>query len=544
MEIELATAWECVTDAVPSEVALIQGDHRITYAEFDNAAARFAAAMAAVGVSSGAKVALFLYNCPEYMIAEYGALKNRCTPVNVNYRYLDDELAYLIDNSDAEVLVFHRSLGDRVDRVRSRLTKLRVIVEVNDSGEHLTASESFDDFLAAHEPQARQTRSGDDLYMMYTGGTTGMPKGVMSRQGPYVSTAYLSSVLIAPAIVPPKGPEDIGRYVLDIFQLGRAVTVPCCPLMHATGMGIAAIPTLLRGGTLVLLNNQHFDAHELWGLTETERVSDIIIVGDPFARPMLRALEEREAQQQPYDTTSLRRILSAGTIWSAEIKDGLRQKTPAQLMDLLGSTEGGVYALSSANSSSHVATANFSLSVGTRVLNERDEDVTPGSGEKGMIASITNTIGYYKDPEKTAATFRQIDGRSYVLTGDWATVEASGAISLLGRGSNCINTGGEKVFPEEVEETLKTHPAVADACVVGVADDEYGQRIVAAVELQPGHYAEEAELIAHVKAHLASYKAPRAIRTVDTIGRAVNGKMDYARHQREAALWQAQQNAR
>lgn len=527
MEIELATAWEKVTDAVPDQLALVQGQQRITYREFDDRAARFASAISHHGVLQGNQVALFLYNSPEYMIAEYGALKNRCTPVNVNYRYLDEELAYLIDNSDAEVLVFHSSLGDRVDRVRERLGKLRLIVQVDNGGPLLDGVASFDELLNAYDAQPRQVRSGDDLYMMYTGGTTGMPKGVMSRQGPYVTNAYIASVVTAPTVSVPKDPDDIGRYVLEINEVARAVSVPCCPLMHATGMGIAAIPTLLRGGTLVLLNNQHFDAHELWTLTETEHVTDIVIVGDPFARPMLRALEEREGESRPYDISSLRRILSAGTIWSAEIKDGLRQRTTAQLMDLLGSTEGGIYALSSANKTAHVQTAHFALSVGTRVLTEDNCDVVAGSGEKGMIASATNTIGYYKDPEKTAATFREIDGQHYVLTGDWAMVEADGAITLLGRGSNCINTGGEKVFPEEVEEAVKRHPLIEDCLVVGLPDEKFGTKVVAVASSSATSAPSGADVREWLSTSLSHFKIPKSILVLDHVRRAPNGKADY-----------------
>jgi fatty-acyl-CoA synthase len=527
MEIELASAWERVSDAVPNEIALIQGERRLSYREFDAAAARFAAGIAANGLHTASKVALFLYNCPEYMIAEFGAFKNRSTPVNVNYRYLDDELAYLIDNSDAEALVFHSSLGDRVERVRGRLGNLKVLIEVNDGGEHLDGTVRMDEFLGAHQPQARQIRSGQDLYMMYTGGTTGMPKGVMSRQGPYVSNSFSSSVLVAPTVKPPVDPDDIGRYVADIAGVGRAVTVPCCPLMHATGMGIAAIPTLLRGGTLVLLNNHHFDAHELWTLTENEGVTDIIIVGDPFARPMLRALEERDADGRPYDTSSLRRVLSAGTIWSAEIKDGMRARTSAQLMDLLGSTEGGVYALSSADKSSHVDTAKFALSAGTRVLTDDNRDVVPGSGERGMIASATNTFGYYKDPEKTAATFREIDGQHYVLTGDWATIEANGAITLLGRGSNCINTGGEKVFPEEVEEAVKRHPQIDDCLVVGLPDERFGNKVVAVASSAATPLPSGEEVREWLASTLSHFKIPKSILVVEYVRRAPNGKADY-----------------
>ncbi|HEV3328321.1 MAG TPA: AMP-binding protein, partial [Acidimicrobiales bacterium] len=479
MELDFATAWEIVSDALGDQDCLVQGDRRISYHEFDDTAARFASALEAAGVEPGAKVALYLYNCPEYLIAQYGACKHRATPVNVNYRYLDDELAYLIDDSDAEVLVFHSSLGDRVERVKDRCTKLVLLVEVGDDGSRAEGSVRFDELVAASAPQPRKPRSGQDLFLLYTGGTTGMPKGVMSRQGIYIEGIYRASALLLGIGDVPAEPEQIASIVSTLASSVRQVAIPCCPLMHGTGLGICAIPTLLRGGTLVLLQERTFDPHEVWSLCERERVSAIVTVGDAFLRPMLRALEERERDGHPYDTSSLTDLISAGTIWSAEVKDALSQRLDARLTDMLGSSEGGIYAVSSAGRDNHVATARFSLSAGARVLTEDDRDVVAGSGEQGLVAAASNSFGYYKDPEKSARTFREIDGRSYVLTGDWATVEADGQITLLGRGSNCINTGGEKVFPEEVEEAVKRHPDVDDCLVVGVPDERFGQRIVA-----------------------------------------------------------------
>jgi fatty-acyl-CoA synthase len=310
-------------------------------------------------------------------------------------------------------------------------------------------------------------------------------------------------------------------------SLGRSVAMPCCPLMHATGLGVCAIPTLLRGGTLVLLEQRTFDPHEVWTLVERERVAVIVIVGDAFARPMLRAIEERERDGRPYDTSSVTDIVSAGTIWSAEVKDALATRLTARLTDMLGSTEGGIYAVSSANRDAHVATARFSLSVGTRVLTEDGQDVVPGSREEGLIASPSNAFGYFKDPEKSERTFREIGGQSYVLTGDWATVEADGAITLLGRGSNCINSGGEKIFPEEVEEAVKRHADVDDCLVVGMPDERFGQRVVAVVGSSAVRKPSEDELREWLRPSLAHFKIPRSFVVLDAVRRAPNGKADY-----------------
>jgi len=531
VEIDFATAWEIVSDALPDRDALVQGDRRVTYRAFEESAARFAAAIEAAGVSEGAKIALYLYNGPEYLIAEFGAFKHRAVPVNVNYRYLDDELAYLIDNSDAEVLVFHSSLGDRVGRVRDALPNLRLLVEVDDGGGHLDGAIGFDELVASSVPQARRARSSRDITMTYTGGTTGMPKGVMSRQGPYVQAIYRATSQLLGLPSEPTEPDQIATIVQ---QMGAAVAMPCCPLMHATGLGVCALPTLLRGGTIVLLEERSFDPHEVWRVAEREGVAVIVIVGDAFARPMLRALEERERDGDPYETSSVTDIISAGTIWSAEVKDAMASRLSARLTDMLGSTEGGIYAVSSANRDAHVATARFSLSAGARVLAEDGREVVAGSGEHGLLASESNAFGYYKDPEKTARTFRQIDGRSFVITGDWATVEPDGSITLLGRGSNCINSGGEKVFPEEVEEAVKRHPDVDDCLVVGVPDERFGQRVVAVVGSSSATPPRDEELRDWLRTSLAHYKVPRAFIVLDAVQRAPNGKADYAWARNEA----------
>jgi 3-oxocholest-4-en-26-oate---CoA ligase len=527
VEVDFASAWEIVSDALGDQDALVQGDRRFTFREFDDTAARFASAIEAAGVAQGVTVALYLYNCPEYLFAQYGAHKHRATPVNVNYRYLDDELAYLIEDSDAEVLVFHSSLGDRVERVKDRCSKLRLLVEVGDDGTHVDGSVRFDELIAASTPQPRRVRSGQDLFLLYTGGTTGMPKGVMSRQGTYIDGIYRASAALLGIGEVPSAPEQIASLVTRLASATRQVAIPCCPLMHGTGLGICALPTLLRGGTLVFLEERSFDPHEVWRLCERERVTAIVTVGDAFLRPMLRALEERERDGHPYDTSSLTDLISAGTIWSAEVKDALGQRLGARLIDMLGSSEGGIYAVSSAGRDTHVETARFSLSAGARVLNEDDRDVVPGSGEQGLVAAASNAFGYYKDPEKSAKTFREIEGRSYVLTGDWATVEANGEITLLGRGSNCINTGGEKVFPEEVEEAVKRHPDVDDCLVVGLPDERFGQRIVALASSSSATPPSGDDLREWLRSSLANFKIPKSVLVLREVRRAPNGKADY-----------------
>jgi acyl-CoA synthetase (AMP-forming)/AMP-acid ligase II len=525
--LDFASAWEAVVDVVPDRDVVVQGDRRLSYRAFDDGAARFASAIEAAGVPEGGKVALYLYNCPEYLVAQYGAFKHRAVPVNVNYRYLDDELVYLLADSDAEVLVFHTSLSACVGRVRDQLAHVRLFVEVDDGGPHLDGAWPMVDLLEANEPQARKERAPEDLYMLYTGGTTGMPKGVMYPQGEFAERLLGAAVALGLVKSVPTDREGVRAFVEEMSASGPEVSIPCCPLMHGTGMWIGAMPALLSGGTVALLEARSFDAEEVWRLSEEHGVTRIVIVGDAFARPLLRVLESRESEGRPVDTACVRHVISSGAIWSAEMKDGLRSRLGAMLVDALGSTEGGSFGASGANHDVGAATARFMLAADAKVVAEDGREVGRGSGERGVLASRTAAYGYYKDPAKTAQTFVRIDGKGYALTGDWATVEDDGTITLLGRGSMSINTGGEKVFAEEVEEAIKRHPLVEDCLVVGLPDEQFGQRVVAVVgSLSPDALSSE-EICDFVRSSLAHYKVPKRIVIRDSIRRAPNGKADY-----------------
>ncbi len=527
MELHFASVWEAVADLVPEHAAIVQGARRMTYREFDDAAARFASALERVGVGSDGKVALFLYNCPEYLVAQHGAFKCSAVAVNVNYRYLDEELAYLLDNSEAEVLVYHSSLGDRVAKVRDQLPGLRLLVEVDDGGGSVVEGAlGFEAVIAAHPPQPRRERSGEDVYMLFTGGTTGLPKGVMYRQRDFVG-GNIYAQFVAMGLAPPATIEDIAPMLGQISSFGPIVSVPCCPLMHGTGMWVSGMRALVSGGTVVLLEGRTFDAHEMWEAVERELITEIVIVGDAFARPMLRALQEGAATGRPYETASVRMIVSSGAIWSAEIKDALSTHLSADLYDALGSTEGGGYGATMARRGRSAQTAHFALVPGTRVVTEDGHEVTPGSGERGLLASETTAFGYFKDPEKTARTFVQLDGRNYAMTGDWATVESDGTITLLGRGSNCINSGGEKIFPEEVEEAMKRHPDVDDCLVVGLPDQRFGQQVVAVVGSSRPEPPNGDDLRVWLRSSLSGYKIPKSVLVLDSVRRAPNGKADY-----------------
>jgi len=528
LERNLASIWEAVADRVGDAPAIVQGSLRRSWTDFDDRSARLASAFAAVGVGPGSKVAQYLYNSAEYMESFNAAIKLRAIPVNVNYRYLDDELLYLLENSESEVLVFHSSLGERVERVAERATKVKLFVEVADTDGDggPSVGSSFDELVAANDPAARISRQEDDILMTYTGGTTGMPKGVMSRMKGSVDT-YLGSVPVVLGMAPLSEPEEIVTTAGQLFDEDRQyASMPACPLMHGTGMGIGALPATTFGGRLVLLVGRGLDVDELWSTVERESVNAITIVGDAFARPLLRALDEGPKR----DLTSLNLLLSAGSMFSAEIKGGLLEHLETcMIIDYIAATEGAM-GISISTKGNPAPTGRFIPNPGVKVLTEDGREVTAGSGETGMVA-IGGSIpdGYFHDDEKTAKTFKEFDGVRYSIPGDWATVEADGMITLLGRGSQCINTGGEKVFPEEVEEVLKRHAAVEDALVFGIPDERFGQRVVAVASLSPGAAAEADAIVEGVRDQLSSFKLPRQVVVVDEVPRAPNGKADYPR---------------
>lgn len=530
--MNLATVWETVAATVPESPALIHLRTVRTWREFEDRAARVAARLDAAGVGAGSKVALYLHNGPEYLESTFAAFKVRAATVNVNYRYLESELEYLFDNSDAEAVVFDAEFADRLDHVRGSLPKLRTFLCVGADETHPVPpwASDYEQVIATHEPMPPIERSGDDLWLLYTGGTTGMPKGVMWPHRSLLGTAAATFAVIKSPV--PETVDQVAAAAATFDERHKAVRLlPAAPLMHGTS-AITSVAVLSAGGCVVTLASHSFDAHELCRAVQEHGVTQLTIVGDAFAKPILAALEDAAAVGEPYDMSSLKVIVSSGVMWSQQTKDTLLEWCGATLADTLGSSEGVGFASSVAKKDQPAETARFSLGEHARVFDEQGREVEPGSGERGLLAvGGPIPIGYYKDPDKTAGTFRTFAGRVWSVPGDYATVEADGTIRLLGRGSACINTAGEKVYPEEVEEALKLHPSVRDANVVGLPDEKWGQSVVAVVSLVGGLAGPGAPdapaLIAHTKAHLAGYKCPKRVVLVDEVHRGPNGKPDY-----------------
>jgi fatty-acyl-CoA synthase len=535
---KFADVWEVAAHVTPEAPAVAQGARHLTWGAFDQRADGVASWLLSLGVVRQDKVALYTYNCPEYLEATFAATKVGLVPVNTNYRYADDELVYLWDNADAVAVVFHGAMVERIEGLRARVPGVRGWLWVDDgSGDCPDWAVPYEEAAAGAAPGAHTTapwgRRGDDLIMLYTGGTTGMPKGVMWRQDDLFARMNAAGMKRYDEA---QGLDDVARQLGD--GTPRLSLLPACPLMHGTG-AFTAYGCLSEGGSVVLLESRHYDPAQLLDTVEREQVKSLVIVGDPFARPLLATLD---AEPDRWDLSSLFLMVSSGAMWSEEIKQGLLGHHPGMLLvDAFSSSEALGMGSSVSAAGAAAKTAEFVLGPEVRVLDPEGRPVEAGSDEVGVLAlGGRNPLGYYKDPAKSDATFRVIDGVRYSIPGDYAQVRADGTIHLLGRGSQCINTAGEKVYPEEVEEVLKRHPAVADAAVVGVPHERFGEQIVAAVELRPDPEdvpPSEQELIEHVKGSLAHYKAPRRVRTVISIGRAPNGKLDYKRLRSEATDW-------
>ena len=525
----LAVIHEAIASAVPDRECLVFRERRLTWEQVTDRTRRLADVLRRHGLgcreeraglsnweSGQDHVALYLYNGNEYMEGMLGCFKARTVPINVNYRYVDEELEYLFGNSDARAVIYHSVFAPTLARIRDKLPNVSLWLQVADEsgGPLLPGALDYEQALAEATPELPPgDLSGDDLYILYTGGTTGMPKGVLWRQ----------EDILRAALYP--GQVDTVTGIVDRAKAGDIRSLPAPPFMHGAAHW-AAFNIWHVGGTVVVQSKpRQFDPHDLWSTVERERVNTVTIVGDAFGRPLADQLRERD-----YDLSSLKLLTSGGAILTAALKREFLELLPeVRILDALGSSESGAQATQFSSRDEKTTTGDFALGPDNLVLKEDlSGAVVPGSGEQGWLVRRGRLpLGYYKDAEKTARTFPVVDGIRYVVPGDRARVEADGTLRLLGRDSVTINTGGEKVFAEEVEHALKHHPAVYDAVVVPTPHARWGQQVTAVVRLRDGEAASEDELRATASEHVAPFKLPKAFVFVPEIARSPSGKPDY-----------------
>ncbi len=524
----IADLLEHAVDAVPDRPAVICGERHVTYAQLEDRANRLAHHLAAQGVGPGSHIGVYSRNSVEMIEAMFAAYKLRAIAINVNYRYVNAELEYLFTNADLVALVHERQYADRVAAVLPSTPKLKHVLVVDDgSGADCSGygGVDYESALAAQSPDRDfGERSSDDLYILYTGGTTGYPKGVMWRHEDVWRALGGGIDFIT------------GEYVPDEWTMseqgkqGAMVRLPAAPLIHGAAQW-AAFGAMFSGGTVVFV--PQFDPHEIWTEVARHRVQVLTIVGDAMARPLIEAYH-----QGGYDASSLVAVSSHAALFSQSVKqEYLRTFPNLVLTDAIGSSESGFTGIGMvAKDADHSAGPRVNFGKDAILIDDDNHLVERAPGAVGRIARRGHVpLGYYKDPAKTETIFVEIDGKRYVVPGDYARYEGDGTVTLLGRGSQCVNTGGEKVFPEEVEGALKSHPDVFDALVIGVPDDRLGQRVAAIVQARPGGSLDLADVEAHVRTRIAGYKVPRSVWVVDEIGRLPSGKPDYPWAQRHAA---------
>jgi acyl-CoA synthetase (AMP-forming)/AMP-acid ligase II len=504
MALNMADLFEHAVDAFPERVALICGDRQLTYAELEDEANRLAHHLAARGAGPGDHVGLYARNSVAAVETLLAVIKLRAVTININYRYLAGELAYHLRDGDLAALVHDQDLAEIVDAVAPPGLP------------RVTIGPDFDAALAAASA-ARDfgPRSPDDVYIIYTGGTTGYPKGVMWRHEDIWRTlAGGIDFLTGEPLADEWAQSRKGAEGTALVRMAPA------PLIHGAAM-VATLGCLFAGDTAVIMPK--FDPDALWAAVEKHRVNTLSVIGDAMARPLMEALAAGN-----YDTSSLINLNTTAALFSPAVKDAVARALPSVfLTEAVGSTETGFTGMA-LHSAGGEYRGGPTVTAGPDVIVIDEAGRPCGPGETGKMARGGHIpLGYYQDPVKTAEMFTEVNGRRYAVPGDWARVEADGTITLLGRGNTCVNTGGEKVFPEEVEGALKSHPDVFDALVLGVPDDRLGQRVAALVQLRPGAPADAAVLQAHVHGQLAGYKAPRTVWFVDSVGRTVSGKADY-----------------
>ena len=534
MEANLADLFELAVDTFGEREYLAAEGKRRTYAEMEERANRLAHYLRSEGIGPGDHVGIYAYNSAEWVEALWAIFKLRAVWININYRYVAEELRYIVGNADLVGLIHAAEFSDRVDEIADVLDRVKIRLVIDDGSGGMSPSGIDYEKAIADQPADRDfgPRSGDDRYILYTGGTTGLPKGVVWRhEDVFFALGGGINPVTNERVV---DPGDLARKAKDAnFPI---TFLPIAPLMHgATQWGVMGQSF---GGNRVLLVAR-FDPHRVWRLVEDEKVNVMMITGDAMGRPLVEALEARRTEGRPYDTSSLLALASTAATFSPSVKDQFLAHLPSLVLsDAIGSSETG------ANGHIQVTAGHTAMKGGptvnavvdTVVLDEDLSEIAPGSGRVGKVARRGNIpLGYYNDPVKTAETFVETNGTRYAIPGDYALLEANGTITLLGRGSVSINSGGEKVHPEEVEAAVKSHPQVWDATIVGVPDERWGQTVAAVVQCRPGQGLTLEGLQEHCRTRIAGYKVPRRLFVVDELVRSPSGKPDYRWAQSVAA---------
>jgi len=518
----LADMFEAAVDAYGDREYLVAAGERRTYAQMEARANRLAHYLASHGVGPGDHVGIYALNSVEWVETAWAVFKLRAVWININYRYVEEELRYLFSNADLVALVHQAEYSPHVTALLPDLPDLRLVIGIDDdSGVPLgDGTVPYEDALAAGSPERDfAPRSGDDYYILYTGGTTGMPKGVVWR---HEDVFYALGGGVDPTTnTRVQSPEEM----VEKGRGGQLTLLPIAPLMHGATQWCIMGQSFVGNRTILV---PKFDPHEVWGLVASEGANSVMITGDAMGKPLIEALDEPGAD---YDLSSLLAVTSSAALFSAPVKDEFFRHLPnIVIVDAIGSSESGNNGMASMTKGGTAMKSGPTVSVlgDTVVFDEDLRPVVPGSGTIGKIARTGNIpVGYYNDPVKTAEVFIHVDGVRYVMPGDFATIEEDGSITLLGRGSVSINSGGEKIFPEEVESAVRSHPDVLDAIVVGAPDERWGQRVAAIIQPR-GELVPTLDAVqAHCRDHIAGYKVPRELHVVDQIERSPSGKPDY-----------------
>ena len=518
----LADMFEAAVDAFGDREYLVAAGERRTYAQMEERANRLAHYLAAQGVGHGDHVGIYALNSVEWVETAWAVFKLRAVWININYRYVKEELRYLFTNADLVALVHAAEFSPQVADLLPELPDLRLVIGIDDgSGVALgQGTVPFEEAMAQGGPERDfAPRSGDDYYILYTGGTTGMPKGVVWR---HEDVFYALGGGVDPTTnTRVKAPEEM----VEKGRGGQLTLLPIAPLMHGATQWSILGQSFVGNRTILI---PKFDPHEVWRLIESEKANSMMITGDAMGKPLIEALDDPGAD---YDLSSLLAVTSSAALFSAPVKDEFFRHLPdIVIVDAIGSSESGNNGMATMTKGGTAMKSGPTVSAlgGTVVFDEDLKPVVPGSGTIGKIARTGDIpVGYYNDPDKTAEVFIHVEGKRYVMPGDFATIEEDGTITLLGRGSVSINSGGEKIFPEEVESAVRSHPDVFDAIVVGAPDERWGQRVAAIIQPRSDRHPSLEEIQVYCRDHIAGYKVPRQLHVVETIERSPSGKPDY-----------------